>query len=81
MTKSESTISAVIVSCAKAIERGVPLTGYYAWSLMDNFEWAFGYEKRFGLVHVDYDTLVRTPKESAKYYANVIAQNGVSDEE
>ncbi|MGB0645521.1 MAG: GH1 family beta-glucosidase [Bradymonadia bacterium] len=70
-----------LVSCAKAIEQGVPLTGYYAWSLMDNFEWAFGYEKRFGLVHVDYDTLVRTPKESAKYYASVIAQNEVSDEE
>jgi len=69
-----------LISCAQAIEAGVPLTGYYAWSLMDNFEWAFGYEKRFGLVHVDYETLKRTPKQSAHFFADVIAKNEVSDE-
>ena len=58
-------------ACATAIEHGVPLRGYFAWSLMDNFEWALGYSKRFGLVGVDYDTLVRTPKRSAEWYAAV----------
>ncbi|NRB35096.1 MAG: beta-glucosidase [Rhodobacteraceae bacterium] len=48
----------------QAIAQGAPVKGYIAWSLLDNYEWAFGYEKRFGLVHVDFDTLVRTPKAS-----------------
>ena len=47
---------------------------------MDNFEWAFGYEKRFGLIHVDYETLKRTPKESAHYYADIIKRNGLAHE-
>jgi beta-glucosidase len=65
-------------SCLDSIEAGVPLRGYFAWSLMDNFEWAWGYEKRFGLVHVDYDTLVRTPKASAHWYADVVRRNGLA---
>ena len=60
-----------------AIADGVDVRGYYAWSLMDNFEWAWGVSKRFGLVHVDYDTLERRPKDSARWYRDVIAANGV----
>lgn len=58
-----------------AMARGVQVKGYFAWSLMDNFEWAWGYEKRFGLVYVDYETLERTPKQSALWYRDVIAAN------
>lgn len=56
-----------IAAARQAMAEGVPLEGYFIWSLMDNFEWAFGFEKRFGLVHVDFDTLERTPK--ASYHA------------
>lgn len=56
----------------KAIEGGSKLKGYFLWSLFDNFEWAFGYEKRFGMVWVDYETQKRTPKDSALWYRNVI---------
>ncbi|MBN2840020.1 MAG: family 1 glycosylhydrolase, partial [Coriobacteriia bacterium] len=59
-----------------AIDRGADLRGYFAWSLMDNFEWERGYTKRFGIVHVDYETQVRTPKASARFYSDVIASNG-----
>ncbi|MEU4772054.1 GH1 family beta-glucosidase [Micromonospora sp. NPDC023644] len=62
----------------EAIEAGVPLRGYFAWSLMDNFEWAWGYTKRFGMVHVDYDSQVRIPKSSARWYAEVIRRNGLA---
>lgn len=55
-----------------AIAQGVDLRGYFVWSLMDNFEWSFGYSKRFGIVRVDYDTLERTPKDSARWYAELI---------
>ena len=51
-------------ACLRAIEDGAPSKGYIAWSLMDNYEWAFGYEKRFGLVHVDFNSLQRQPKAS-----------------
>jgi beta-glucosidase len=59
-----------------AIEAGVDLRGYFLWSLMDNFEWAWGYGKRFGIVHVNYETQARTPKASALWYRDVIAVNG-----
>jgi beta-glucosidase len=60
-----------------AIERGVDVGGYFYWSLLDNFEWAWGYEKRFGIVRVDYDTQERTPKDSALAYARIIADRAV----
>jgi beta-glucosidase len=60
-----------------AIQIGVPVKGYFVWSLLDNFEWAFGYSKRFGIVYVDYLTLQRIPKSSAKWYRQVINNNGV----
>lgn len=56
-----------------AVDRGVDVRGYFLWSILDNFEWAAGYEQRFGLVHVDYDTQVRTPKDSFRWYADHIA--------
>jgi beta-glucosidase len=65
-------------ACHEAIAAGVPLRGYFAWSLMDNFEWAWGYSKRFGMVYVDYETQARIPKSSAKWYATVIRNNGLA---
>jgi beta-glucosidase len=62
----------------RAIEDGVDLRGYFVWTLMDNFEWARGYSMRFGLVHVDYETLRRTPKDSARWYAQVTRGNGLA---
>jgi beta-glucosidase len=56
----------------RAMERGVDLRGYQVWSLLDNFEWGYGYSKRFGIVRVDFDTLERVPKDSAKWYARLI---------
>jgi beta-glucosidase len=56
----------------RAIERGVDLRGYLVWSLLDNFEWGYGYSKRFGIVHVDYDTQERTVKDSALWFADLI---------
>ncbi len=63
-------------AAAEAIAAGVPLTGYHAWSFMDNFEWSLGYTKRFGMIHVDYATQARTPKDSAEWYRKVIAAAG-----
>jgi beta-glucosidase len=60
----------------QAILEGVPLRGYFVWSLLDNFEWAFGYTKRFGIVYVDYPSQKRIPKTSAKWYRQVIAEGG-----
>ncbi|GAA2086165.1 GH1 family beta-glucosidase [Streptomyces albiaxialis] len=61
-----------LAACARAVRAGVPLAGYFAWSLLDNFEWAYGYAQRFGLVHVDYGTQRRTIKTSGHHYADVV---------
>ena len=63
-------------SVSRAIDAGSPVKSYYYWSLMDNFEWAEGYAKRFGIVHINFETLQRTPKLSAQVYSRVIASNG-----
>ncbi|MES2581552.1 MAG: GH1 family beta-glucosidase [Pseudomonadota bacterium] len=63
-----------IAAVAEAMRQGVRMEGYMVWSLMDNFEWASGYEKRFGIVHVDYDTQVRTLKDSARWYRDFLTQ-------
>src|SRR5215207_1089262 len=60
-----------------AVDEGVPVHGYFYWSLMDNFEWAWGYDKRFGLVRVDYDTQERTVKDSGLAYASIIRNRGL----
>ncbi|MBX9876918.1 MAG: beta-glucosidase [Candidatus Obscuribacterales bacterium] len=62
-----------------AINDGVDVRGYFVWSLMDNFEWAHGFSKRFGVTHVDYKTLKRTVKDSGKWYAKVIKANAIVD--
>ena len=64
-------------ACDQAIIQGVPLKGYFVWSLMDNFEWAEGYSKRFGIVYVDYETQKRTLKRSARFYQEMIARQAV----
>jgi beta-glucosidase len=55
----------------------VPVRGYFLWSLMDNFEWIYGFEKRFGIYHVDFGTQRRTPKLSAAFYRDVVARNAI----
>jgi beta-glucosidase len=65
-----------LIAVHRAIQAGVPLAGYFVWSLMDNFEWASGYSQRFGIVWVDYETQQRLPKDSALWYRQVIKHNG-----
>jgi len=65
-------IDAHLAEVRGAIADGVPVKGYFVWSLMDNYEWSLGYEKRFGLVHVDFDTLKRTPKASYHALADML---------
>jgi len=67
-----------IASAYQALRDGVNLKGYFTWTLMDNFEWAEGYSKRFGLVHTDRQTLKRTPKKSFRWYKDIIANNGIT---
>ena len=57
-----------VAAAAEALAAGVPLTGYHVWSLLDNYEWSLGYTRRFGLVHVDFETQRRTLKDSAAWY-------------
>jgi beta-glucosidase len=70
-------LEAHIAAAERAIDAGVDLRGFFAWSFLDNFEWAQGYAHRFGLVHVDFTTLERTPKRSARWFAEVAARNGL----
>ena len=70
-----------LAAVREAMRQGVPLRGYYAWSLLDNFEWSQGYTRRFGIVHVDYATQERTIKSSGAFYASVIATNGAALDE
>jgi beta-glucosidase len=64
------------VAMHRAIQIGIPLAGYFLWSLLDNFEWSWGYAQRFGIIWVDYETQKRTLKDSAKWYKKVIKKNG-----
>ena len=64
----------------RAIEDGVPCSGYFAWSLMDNFEWAQGFSQRFGLIWVDFETLERIPKDSYYWYKKYISANGLDED-
>jgi beta-glucosidase len=67
-----------LLAARAVMEAGVNLRGYFVWSLLDNFEWNYGYDKRFGIVHVDRTTMRRTPKKSANFYAAVIRSNGAN---
>jgi beta-glucosidase len=69
------------IQTSLAMQDGVDVRGYFVWSLLDNFEWGFGYTRRFGIVHVDFDTQRRTIKDSGEWYRQVIANNAVSSEE
>ena len=62
-----------LAACSQALKEGIPLAGYFLWSLIDNFEWSFGYTKRFGIVYCDYTDLRRVPKDSYYFYRDVIA--------
>ena len=66
-------------SLHRAIEDGIPVAGAFVWSFLDNFEWSFGYSKRFGLVWVDYDSLERTIKASGRWYGRVAMRNALEE--
>jgi beta-glucosidase len=66
-----------LIQMQRAVAEGVPVRGYFLWSLMDNFEWIFGLNKRFGLYHVDFETQARVPKLSAAFYRDVVARNAI----
>ena len=63
----------------KAINDGAKVKSYFAWTFMDNFEWALGFEKRFGIVHVDFKTLKRTPKKSYFFFKDLVENNSIPD--
>lgn len=79
-TKRVNYLNEHIRACGRAIKNGVPLKGYFIWSFLDNFEWAHGYSKRFGIVYVDFATLERIPKQSSVWYRDVIQRGGLSQE-
>ena len=66
-----------LIAAQRAVSEGWPLKGYFVWSLLDNLEWTYGYAKRCGIVYVNYETLERIPKLSAKFYREVISRNAV----
>jgi beta-glucosidase len=70
-----SYLAAHIAAVAEARRQGADIRGYFAWSLLDNFEWAEGYAKRFGIVHVDYESQRRTPKQSALWFRDTITRS------
>ena len=76
--RRQSYLQEHLKACHHAIQQGVPLDGYFAWSLMDNFEWAFGYEKRFGIVYVNYETQERILKQSALWYRDLSRTGALS---
>lgn len=65
-----------LLSLKRAVDEGYPVLGYQYWSIMDNYEWANGYDKRFGLIYIDYSTQKRILKDSAYWYQKVIQSNG-----
>ncbi|MEP7159311.1 MAG: family 1 glycosylhydrolase, partial [Chloroflexota bacterium] len=69
----QSYLARHLAAAADAMDAGVPLSGYFVWSLLDNFEWSLGYGKRFGVIAVDFETQRRTPKQSALWYRDLIA--------
>ncbi len=72
-----SYLHAHLDASARAVEAGVNLAGYYVWSLLDNFEWGWGFQKRFGIVFVDFETQRRIPKNSAHFYSEIVRANAV----
>ena len=75
-TSREDFLHRYLLALRRAADDGVDVRGYFVWSLMDNYEWSSGYKERFGIVYVDYDTLERTPKDSARWYQHVMESNG-----
>jgi len=72
MSRATTHLAQHLEAAAAAVEEGVPLHGYFAWSLLDNFEWAWGFTRRFGIVHVDFETQRRTVKDSGHWYREFI---------
>jgi len=74
-TERVAYLAGYFAAASRAIASGVDLRGYFVWSLLDNFEWAEGYSKRFGIVYVDYRTQERIPKLSARWYRDLVSQH------
>ena len=73
-------MKSVLIPLHRAMQEGIDVRGYYAWSLMDNFEWSAGFDARYGLYYTDYETMERLPKKSALWYAEVIRNHGFEEE-